>query len=135
MNRLKNAYLDSNVFVYATLYKGELAKKAEEYLRKASDGDFVAFTSSLTWDEVVYAVRKVAGVEESIEIGKLMLKIPFLKFLEVNHTVCEEAQKIIEKYKVMPRDAIHAALALKYCDVIVSNDRDFDLIEGLERVF
>jgi len=121
--------------VYATLYKGELAKKAEEYLRKASDGDFVAFTSSLTWDEVVYAVRKVAGVEESIEIGKLMLKIPFLKFLEVNHTVCEEAQKIIEKYKVMPRDAIHAALALKYCDVIVSNDRDFDLIEGLERVF
>lgn len=65
MVRLKNAYLDSNIFIYAALYSGEVAEKSKEYLRRALDGEFKAYTSVLTWDEVVYVVRKLAGVEES----------------------------------------------------------------------
>lgn len=136
MGRLKNVYLDSNIFIYATLYSGEVAEKSKEYLRKASDGEFNAYTSSLTWDEVVYVVRKVAGVEESIKVGKILLKMPFLEFLDVDYSVCEDAQKLAEKYKLMPRDAIHASLALKYCDgTIISNDVDFDNVRGIKRVF
>ena len=136
MGRLKNAYLDSNIFIYATLYSGDIAEKSKEWLRKASEGEFNAYTSALTWDEVVYAVRKVAGVEESIKVGKILLKIPFLEFLEVDYAVCENAQKLVEKYKLLPRDAIHASLALKYCDgVIISNDADFDTVEELKRMF
>lgn len=136
MGRLKNVYLDSNIFIYATLYSGESAEKSKEWLIRASDGEFEAFTSSLTWDEVVYVVRKVAGVEESDKVGKILLGMPFLKFLSVDYAVCEDAQKLVEKYRLLPRDAIHASLALKYCDgVIVSNDADFDVVEGLNRMF
>ena len=132
MSKLKNVYLDSNVFIYATLYSGEVAEKSKEYLRS----EFNAYASVLTWDEVVYVVRKVAGVGESIKVGKILLKMPFLKFLDVDYSVCVDAQKLSEKYKLMPRDAIHASLALKYCDgTIVSNDADFDVVEGLKRVF
>ena len=53
---LKSAYLDSNVFIYAILYSGEVPEKSKEYLRKASDGEFKAYTPMLTWDEVVYVV-------------------------------------------------------------------------------
>lgn len=136
MSRLKSDYLDSNVFTYATLYSGEIAEKSKEYLLRASDGEFKAFTSVLTWDEVVYVVRKVAGIEEGIKAGEILLKMPFIEFLDVDFAVCEEAQKLAEKYNLLPRDAIHAVLALKYCDgVIISNDADFDVVDGLKRVF
>ena len=136
MDRLKNVYLDSNVFIYVILYSGEIAEKSKEYLRKASDGEFNAYTSVLTWDEVVYVVGKVAGFEESLKVGKILLKMPFLEFLDVNYAICEDAQKLAERYKLLPRDAIHAALALRYCDgTIISNDADFDVVEGLRRFF
>jgi hypothetical protein len=136
MGKLKNVYLDSNVFIYVALYSGEVAEKSKEYLRRASDGEFNAYTSVLTWDEVVYVVRKVAGVGESIKVGKILLKIPSLKFLGVDYSVCVNAQKLSEKYKLVPRDAIHASPALKYCDgAIISNDADFDVVEGLRRIF
>ncbi len=136
MVKLKNVYLDSNVFIYVILYSGEIAEKSKEYLRKASDGEFNAYTSVLTWDEVVYVVGKVAGFEESLKVGKILLKMPFLEFLDVNYAICEDAQKLAERYKLLPRDAIHAALALRYCDgTIISNDADFDVVEGLRRFF
>ena len=136
MARLKNAYLDSNVFIYAALYSGEIAEKSKEYLRMASDDEFNAYTSVLAWDEVVYVVRKVAGVVESIKIGKILLKMPFLEFLDVDYAICKDAQKLAEKYKLLPRDTIHAALSLKYCNgTIISNDTDFDVIDGLKRMF
>ena len=136
MGKLKCVYLDSNVFIYAVLYSGEIAEKSKEYLRKSAGGEFNAYTSALTWDEVVYVVRKVAGVEESVKVGKILLKIPFLEFLDVDYAICEDAQKLAEKYKLLPRDAIHASFALKYCDgVIISNDTDFDVIDGLKRIF
>ncbi|WP_456477875.1 type II toxin-antitoxin system VapC family toxin [Geoglobus ahangari] len=65
-----------------------------------------------------------------------MLKMPFLEFLNVDYAICEDAQKFAEKYKLLPRDAVHAALALRYCDgTIISNDTDFDVVEGLRRLF
>ncbi len=86
---------------------GRLPKKSKEYLRKASDGEFNAYTSVLTWDEVVYVVGKVAGFEESLKVGKILLKMPFLEFLDVNYAICEDhllqwnviAQKLAEKIK------------------------------------
>ena len=80
-------------------------------------------------------MRKVAGVEESIKVGKILLKMPFLEFLDVDYAVCEDAQKLVEKYKLLPRDAIHAALALKYCGgTIISNDVFYN-VRGIKRVF
>ncbi|ADC65941.1 PilT protein domain protein [Ferroglobus placidus DSM 10642] len=136
MEKLKIAYIDSNIFIYTILYSGDAAEKSRDFLRKAAEGEYKAYTSSLVWDEVVYAVRKVAGLKESIKAGEILLKLPFIEFLSVDYAVCEKAQKLVENYGILPRDAIHASLALKYCEgVIISNDSDFDIIKGLKRVF
>ncbi len=136
MNKSKSVYLDSNVFIYASLYKGETAEKAKEYLRKSADGKIDAVTASLTWDEVVYAFRRLAGEKESLRAGKVLLRMSFIRFVPVDFSVCEQAQRIAEKYGILPRDAIHAALALKYCKGrIISNDSDFDAVDGLKRTF
>ena len=41
----------------------------------------------------------------------------------------------MEKYKIKPRDAIHAAIALENgIETIVSYDRDFDKLEEIKRL-
>lgn len=44
-------YLDSNVFIYAALYKWNKAKRAREILREMVNGK-VAITSALTLSEI-----------------------------------------------------------------------------------
>lgn len=44
--------------------------------------------------------------------------------------------EITREYKIMPRDAIHAASTIKYYNgEIISNDSGFDSIEGIIRRF
>ena len=46
------------------------------------------------------------------------------------------AHEIARKAKIMPRDAVHAASAIKHCSgEIVSSDSGFDNIEGITRTF
>ena len=45
-----------------------------------------------------------------------------------------KALEIISEYKVLPRDAIHAATAfIAGAEVVFSEDRDFDGMKGLKR--
>ncbi len=54
---------------------------------------------------------------------------------EVVMEVREKEVVIMEKYKIKPRDAIHAATALENNIVdIVSYDKDFEEIEGLNEL-
>ena len=55
------AYIDSNVFIYSVLYSKEAdprVKRAGEILTSIAKGELLAFTSTLTWNEVVWAVIK-----------------------------------------------------------------------------
>ena len=60
---------------------------------------------------------------------------PNLKILLIDSEIVGYAQGLIEKYNLKPRDAIHAASAIKnQVKEIVSNDSDFDDMEELKRV-
>ena len=55
------AYIDSNIFIYPVLYSIEkelIAKKAYQILLSVEKGELPAYTSALTWDEVVWVVSK-----------------------------------------------------------------------------
>lgn len=57
-------YLDSNVFIYPVIYQTESepkAKKAKVILSSVESGKLDAYTSTLTWDEVVWVVSKNYG--------------------------------------------------------------------------
>ncbi len=46
-----------------------------------------------------------------------------------------KAQKLVEKYKIKPRDAIHSATSLSLnINEIISEDSDFDKVEELKRL-
>jgi len=131
-------YVDSNIFLYPAIYKLETveeARESKEFLLKISEGSVEACTATITWDEVVWVVRKIFGLKPSIELGRMLLEFPNLKFLNVKRSVVLRAQSLMEKYKIKPRDAIHAATALENgIETIVSYDRDFDKLEEIKRL-
>ncbi|MBS7635525.1 type II toxin-antitoxin system VapC family toxin [Candidatus Bathyarchaeota archaeon] len=131
-------YIDSNVFLYPIIYEVgavEEAKRSRDLLLRIALGDVEACTSIITWDEVVWVVRRVFGLEPSIEQGKRFLTFPNLKFLAVKKSIILRAQEILEKYGVKPRDAVHAATAIENkITNIASYDKDFDVIKGIKRI-
>jgi len=130
-------YIDSNVFIYPVIYDYAISGvvKAKKYLLQIAKGQLKACTAALTWDELVWIVRKISNPETAISEGEKFLKFPHLLILDVNHIVLQKAQEIIEEYYLKPRDAIHAATALiNNIDQIISDDEDFDTIKELKRL-
>ena len=94
-------YVDSNIFLYPAIYKLETveeARESKEFLLKISEGSVEACTATITWDEVVWVVRKIFGLNPSIELGRKFLEFPNLKLLNVKRSVVLRAQKLMEKY-------------------------------------
>ncbi|MEM3479804.1 MAG: type II toxin-antitoxin system VapC family toxin [Candidatus Bathyarchaeia archaeon] len=130
-------YVDSNVFIYSVIYDEVFvpeARKCREFLLKIALGEIEAHTSLITWDEVTWIVKKIMGEELSVEYGRKFLRFPNLRFLGVKRTTILKAQDFMEKYRLKPRDAIHAATALENkINIIVSYDRDFDSLIEVKR--
>ncbi len=130
-------YIDSNVFLYPVLYQAEAqpkAKKAKEILLKIENGSLSAFTSTLTWDEVVWVVSRVMSRNDGIAQGQKLLGFPNLEYITVDESVLAQAQRLMNEYKLSPRDSIHAASALKRrIKTVISDDEDFDQIKEIKR--
>ena len=130
-------YLDANVLIYPLVYNASLpqAVTATKVLRCVESGGINAVTSYLSWDEVVWVVWRLLGAEDAVAAGYKLLAFPRLKLLAVNEAVIFKAQWMVERYGLKPRGAIHAATAvIADEDTIVSDDKDFDKVESLNRV-
>ncbi len=125
-------YIDANIFILAILYKNEKCKKI---LSDIVYKQIQACTSVLTWNEIVYTLRKHAGRQFAINEGKKFLNFPNLAFIEANESVLRHAQHFITQYDVDPMDAIHVASALfQGTHEFISNDSDFDKIKEIKRI-
>jgi predicted nucleic acid-binding protein len=130
-------YIDSNVFIYPAIYQTEAqqkAKKAKEILHKIENGELSAYTSTLTWDEVVWVISRVMGRNDGIAQGRKLLGFPNLKFINADENVLTQAQTLMDKYKLSPRDSIHVASALvRNIKAVISDDADFDQVQEIKR--
>jgi len=132
------SYVDSNVFIYPIIYDPESipeAARARAKLQEIAFGTIKAFTSTLTWDEVTWVTRRLFGSEKAATQGLIFLKLPNLQLLKVDSEVIHQAQSLLEKHNLKPRDAIHAATAIKNkLNRIISYDEDFDTVPNLVRI-
>jgi hypothetical protein len=127
-------YLDSNVFLYAILNDEELGERARNLLREVQSGRENASSSALTFDEIVWVVKKYRTLKDAIRAGEAFLNFPNLKLVTVNGDLLALALNLIKKYGLRPRDSIHAASAIaNKTEVIVSTDEDFDKVKELSR--
>ena len=127
-------YLDTNVFVFA-LTPGPKEQAARRILHKVLTGSMDATTSCLTWDEFVWVLRKELDASAIIAESKKFLTFPHMTLLNVDTEVLELAQGLLERYSLKPRDALHAATAIKHgIHEIVSDDSDFDKVKEIKRI-
>ncbi|MBI2044872.1 type II toxin-antitoxin system VapC family toxin [Candidatus Pacearchaeota archaeon] len=132
---MKKGYIDSNIFLNPILYGDKKAEAYKKILNNIINNGFYAVTSVLTWDEVVFIIGKKIGRDLAVKEGRKFLAFPNLFFVSVSMDIVLRAQKIIEKYNLKPRDAIHIATALSQgCNEIVSDDADFDKVKEIKRV-
>lgn len=127
-------YLDSNVFIYATLNNGELGSRARSLLSKVQGGMLEACSSSLTFDELVWVVKKNRDMEDALSAGGAFLVMKNLRLVNVDGNLLLAALSVIRRYGLNPRDAIHAASAIsERAATMVTEDRDFEQIKEFER--
>lgn len=126
-------YLDSSAFLNAFLDVGEKGNAARVLLDRVQKGEPAA-TSALTYDEVFWVIKKYRCFESALLTSKALLQTPNLTFLPVDVEVLWTAYGLSEKYKLNPRDAIHAACALANgIHTVVSDDKDFDRVKEIKR--
>jgi predicted nucleic acid-binding protein len=104
-------YVDSNLFISPVVYGDSgKGKDATRILRKIETGEFSAYTSTLTWGEVVWVVRKTLGKGDSIESGRKLINFPNLRFIEVGDSIITKSQSLMEKYNNLKTPRRHSFL-------------------------
>ena len=128
----KSVYIDSNIFISPLIYEDASDEAADSrmILGMVERGELVAYTSNITWDEVVWVVRRVLAKADSTLAGEKLLSFPNLRFVSASEEVVRSAQRLLVEYALAPRDAIHLASALsRSVDVVLSDDPDLDVLE------
>jgi uncharacterized protein len=131
-------YADAGLFLVPLLHGDRVppATSAARFLESLARGARKVSTATLTWDEVVYVVRRLLGPDDSIAKGAELLAFPNLMWLRVDLAVLRRATELYRSLPMRPRDAIHAAAALEAGEKeILSEDRVFDRVSGLVRVW
>lgn len=125
-------YLDASVFIQGILREDN---KSKEVILKIANNEFMGVTSVLSWDEIVYVVQKFLGREIALREGNKLFNLPNIEFIDAKKDVIIGAGKLMDKYNINPRDAIHCATALKLnIKEIISEDSDFDKVKELKRI-
>ena len=124
-------YLDANVFVYAIVNSEGIGNKSRVILDLVTSEKIKGVTSCLTFDEILWAIRKIKQ-EVTFEAGANLLNSK-VKFVEANKLILFHALDVIKEYNLKPRDAIHAA-TMKVHNIknLISEDTDFDKIEWIK---
>ena len=127
-------YLDSNIFIFACLNSDELGERSRQLLRSVEQGNTEAATSTLSFDEIVWAVKKYRGVKEAIAAGEAFVNMLGLVLIPADEPVIRLSIDLMKRYSFDPRDAIHAASAiLCRAESLVSMDSHLDKLEELPR--
>jgi len=127
-------YIDASVFVFATLNTEQVGDEARSLLRDVQTGKLEATSSALTFDELVWAVKKNRTSEDAIASGEAFLNMPRLKLVDVDGNLLARALALMRKYQLDPRDSIHAASAMTVgAEVIISTDKHFDRVKEIRR--
>ncbi len=125
-------FIDANLFVYVLLGSDEHERYYERLVYEHSP-----VTDVLVLDEVVWISKKKYGVpyEISLDFVKNLI-LPFVNVLNIGEETWLKASEIMLKYNLKPSDAIHVGVMfLEGIDLIISEDKDFDKVEGLRRLW
>ena len=127
-------YIDSNIFIFAATDEGELGEYCRKIIELINEQKITCAASYLVVDEVIWVLKKIVGKDDAIKIIKAMLSMP-IKWIEIDRSVIIKMVNIYKDTTLDPRDTIHvSSMKEAGLSIILSEDRDFDKVEGIERI-
>jgi uncharacterized protein len=129
------AFLDSNVFLYAAGQDHPMKAPCVGVLRAVGTGALDATTSTEVVQEVLYVLSRRGDRIRAAQLAIGILDL-FPDLLPVTASDMRVACRLYsEGESVSARDAVHAATMLSNgIFTVISADRDFEKIPGVERV-
>ena len=130
-------FIDSNLLIYLNAIRSVEARAIYEnfYLNLLSENK--VYTDVLVLDELLYISKRKYNIPYEVSIQFIeSIVLPYVEILPLRREEFREASGIIKSFNIKPSDALHAA-AMLMNDIprIVSEDREFDKIKGLERIW
>ena len=127
-------YIDSNIFIFAATDKDELGQNCRIVMELINERKINCAASFLVVDEVIWILKKRVGKNDAVKIVKTMLSMP-IKWIDVDQSVIIRMVDVYGRTTLDPRDAIHvSSMKDAGLSVILSEDTDFDKVEGIERI-
>ena len=114
-------YINTNFLIYL------FVKEEEEGIRIINKLKEVNLcTSTLTYDEFIWVIRKISNKETSLKASDYFLNLDFLKILELNKETLTISNEAMKEFDLKPRDSLHyASMKQKQIKNIVTDDKDF----------
>lgn len=124
--------IDANIIINA--YKTtRTVDSCRKILQRIRNGEQNAAIDPIVLDETVYILSNTISTEFAVKTYKNILKLPNLRLLEIDRSVCEFIPELIER-GLEPQDAFHVAVMKQNkITTICSFDKDFDKIKEIKR--
>jgi len=127
--------IDSNIFMYAAGTEHPFKRPSGTFLERVARNETEAAIDAEVLQEILHRYRALQRWEEGARLFSLTRRIVPL-VLPVTGEVMDGAKTLLDRYPhLAARDAVHAAVAsLHGIPTICSYDRDFDSVEGVDRI-
>lgn len=134
----KVRFVDSNVFIYVMLKDPLYGKTALDILLRFEKGSEFGVTSTLALSQVLAHLSR-RGRQEAIDKFYDYLESIPIDIIETSQEDFQRAKEIKEKlnlsWEIWDDLVIASQMRRKGIKEIYSNDKDFDLIKGVRRIF
>lgn len=133
----KYAFIDANLLIYLNCIKNEEDRMPYEALYYDILKSFIVFTDMLVIDELLWISKKKYGIPYDVTIDFIRNAVfPYVSVLAIDFSTLDTFLSILSKYRLKPSDAIHVAVMKNNnVSIIVSEDDDFDNVEGIRRIW
>ncbi|GAB6945292.1 type II toxin-antitoxin system VapC family toxin [Vulcanisaeta sp. JCM 14467] len=128
---IDKAFLDANVVIYLNVGEEKVIRFFKDLLMKKVK----LYTNVLVLDEGIYISKKKYGIKYEDTINFLdSIILTYVNVLNIGPNEYRIAKRYMNILK--PSDALHVATMLSnHITTIISEDRDFDKIDSIKRVW
>jgi len=130
---MKKFFLDANLLIYLNTMAREERTPIDNFFKAIIREDL--FTDVLVIDETLYVSKKRYGVPYELTMSLLKrVLLPHIQIIALAEEDLQALGRYLSRYELRPSDALHlAAMEKSGISSIVSEDEDFDRVEGIKR--
>ena len=156
-SKMEPLYLDTNAFYFFFFEHREYTDGIKKVFSKIQKGKYKGITNCITLDELAYVIlmrlierkykrhpsnvlrERKSVILEFIDdikgVFDVILSFDNLEIVGVDKNIIGLIPIVMEENILLPRDCIHLqTMRDKDCRLILSTDKDFDNIGGIERI-